>query len=170
MFCWRWTEESRERPFSTFFRCLFSVEGFPLSLFILFRFKFLVARLVWVCSPWFCSVFPLLPGGVTCGAGFLCLISIYLDFSNEDQRPGFLVSSAWFLRGFWWLGSSCSTASELFVFVAFCAALLNMKTPLIARAGTWPAVLSVDEDCSSLQTWVIIISSRCHDGLLKKKR
>ena len=71
-------EIERDLPFYLLVLSSFSVEGFPLSSFLLFHFEFFVAYLVWVCNPWFCPVFPLLPGGVTCGADFLCLVRLYL--------------------------------------------------------------------------------------------
>ena len=61
---------------------------------------------------------------------FCVLLESTLNFPNVDQRPGFLVASVQFPRGCWCLGNSCSTASELFVVVTFCAALSGMKTCL----------------------------------------
>ena len=80
-----------------------------------------------------------------------------LNLPNLDQRPGFFVSFTWASGASWWLGDYCSAGSVLFVFVTTavctCATLSNMKIPLVVWAWTWPAVLSLDEYCSSLQTW-----------------
>ena len=61
---------------------------------------------------------------------FVSFLFSAFNFPNVDQRPGFFVAFTWASGASWWLGKSCSAGNELFVVVASCVALPNIKNTL----------------------------------------